>query len=56
MEDPKNEADEKRFNETLKRMLKTPPKPHDAPGKAARKPGRATPSDRKTNKKTDSQQ
>ncbi|WP_189375269.1 MULTISPECIES: hypothetical protein [unclassified Mesorhizobium] len=22
-------SDEKRFNETLKRMLKTPPKPHD---------------------------
>jgi hypothetical protein len=22
-------SDEKRFNDTLKRMLKTPPKPHD---------------------------
>lgn len=25
--------DEKRFNETLKRMLKTPPKPHDKAAK-----------------------
>lgn len=24
-----NKADEKRFNEALKRMLATPPKPHD---------------------------
>ncbi|WP_292488787.1 hypothetical protein [Mesorhizobium sp.] len=26
---PSNESDEKRFNQTLKRMLKTPPKPHE---------------------------
>jgi hypothetical protein len=25
----KPDTDEKRFNETLKRMLKTPPKPHE---------------------------
>lgn len=35
------ETDEKRFNETLKRMLKTPPKPHkeqpDSPPKPKRK-------------------
>lgn len=28
---PAKDSDEKRFNETLKRMLKTPPKPHNAP-------------------------
>jgi hypothetical protein len=28
-EKPTEKADEKRFNDTLKRMLKTPPKPHD---------------------------
>ncbi|WP_179295137.1 hypothetical protein [Mesorhizobium sp. WSM3868] len=28
-EKPDKDSDEKRFNETLKRMLKTPPKPHD---------------------------
>ncbi|MER8995931.1 hypothetical protein [Mesorhizobium sp. M0678] len=27
---PAKESDEKRFNETLKRMLKTPPKPHES--------------------------
>ncbi|ESX08716.1 hypothetical protein NKJ16_15040 [Mesorhizobium sp. M0179] len=27
MADPKKETDEKRFNETVQRMLKTPPKP-----------------------------
>jgi hypothetical protein len=30
-EKPTGKADEKRFNETLKRMLKTPPKPHISP-------------------------
>ncbi|MBB6407751.1 hypothetical protein [Mesorhizobium sangaii] len=30
-------ADEKRFNETLKRMLKTPPKAHDS-DKVAKSP------------------
>ena len=28
---PPKDSDEKRFNETLKRMLKTPPKPHVVP-------------------------
>lgn len=28
MANPEKETDEKSFNETLKRMLKTPPKPH----------------------------
>lgn len=28
MNDTKQDTDEKRFNETLKRMLETPPKPH----------------------------
>ncbi|MER9330055.1 hypothetical protein [Mesorhizobium sp. M0488] len=26
---PDKDSDEKRFNETVQRMLKTPPKPHD---------------------------
>lgn len=30
---PESEPDEKKFNETLKRMLKTPPKPHEKPAK-----------------------
>ncbi len=29
MPDTVKEADEKRFNETLKRMLKSPPQPHE---------------------------
>lgn len=29
MSDSDKETDETKFNETLKRMLKTPPKPHD---------------------------
>ena len=35
------ETDEKKFNETLKRMLKTPPKPHNKAmkDKAEAKPG-----------------
>jgi hypothetical protein len=32
-EKPAKDSDEKRFNDTLKRMLETPPKPHDKPGK-----------------------
>jgi len=28
MTEPQNDDDETKFNETLKRMLKTPPKPH----------------------------
>ncbi|NGO51630.1 hypothetical protein [Allomesorhizobium camelthorni] len=27
-----DDADDKKFNETLKRMLKTPPKPHEKRG------------------------
>ena len=38
-----NKTDEKRFNEALKRMLKTPPKPHvkdsETESTAERKPG-----------------
>ncbi|MER9163562.1 hypothetical protein [Mesorhizobium sp. M0715] len=30
MAHPEKETDEKKFNETLQRMLKTPPKMHDA--------------------------
>lgn len=29
MSDTDKKDDDKKFNETLKRMLKTPPKPHD---------------------------
>ncbi|MDE2104323.1 MAG: hypothetical protein KGL39_44205 [Patescibacteria group bacterium] len=29
-EEKQSDGDEERFNETLKRMLKTPPKPHTA--------------------------
>jgi len=35
------DSDESRFNETLKRMLKTPPKPHDKGGKANESSGTA---------------
>jgi hypothetical protein len=30
MKEKDQDQDESRFNDTLKRMLKTPPKPHDA--------------------------
>lgn len=30
MADTPETADDNKFNETLKRMLKTPPKPHDS--------------------------
>ncbi|MDX8449113.1 hypothetical protein [Mesorhizobium captivum] len=48
-------TDDQKFNDTLKRMLKTPPKPHDAADKAVLKPSRSA-GDRKQIKKTDSQQ
>jgi hypothetical protein len=47
MGDPKGVRDERRFNETLKRMLKTPPKPHsasatkDKPTKPIKQPARS---------------
>ncbi|MCV3243764.1 hypothetical protein [Mesorhizobium sp. ZC-5] len=39
------ESDEKKFNETLKRMLKTPPTPHAEGAKS--KKGKATPKKKK---------
>lgn len=30
---PSKDSDEKRFNETVQRMLKTPPKPHEKSAK-----------------------
>lgn len=33
MAEPDKKSYEKKFNETLKRMLETPPKPHDKAGK-----------------------
>lgn len=36
MNDKRDNGDEKAFNETLKRMLETPPKPHDKGGKDKR--------------------
>jgi len=36
VETDQEKSEEDRFNETLKRMLKTPPKPHDAPQKEKR--------------------
>ncbi|WP_157038024.1 MULTISPECIES: hypothetical protein [Chelativorans] len=35
------QSDEKRFNETLKRMLKTPPKPHEKAAKDKPRSNRA---------------
>lgn len=32
MQQPEKKADEQKFNETLKRMLDTPPKPHEKKG------------------------
>lgn len=37
----RSEGDEKRFNETLKRMLETPPKPQDQRKRRESKPGAA---------------
>ncbi|MER8456289.1 hypothetical protein [Mesorhizobium sp. M0965] len=42
---PAKESDEKRFNETLKRMLKTPPKPSKAVKRETKK--KASPDDSK---------
>ncbi|MET2825865.1 hypothetical protein [Mesorhizobium shangrilense] len=36
MRDTDQKEDEAKFNETLKRMLKTPPKPHEAHPKPSR--------------------
>ena len=43
-------ADEKKFNDTVKRMLKTPPKPHDASSRKedSRKPQSEEGSERKS--------
>ncbi|MBZ9960833.1 hypothetical protein [Mesorhizobium sp. BR1-1-14] len=40
MTNPEKETDEKRFNETLKRMLKTPPKPHGVAKSDKKKPAK----------------
>jgi hypothetical protein len=37
-ENPEGAPEEKRFNDALKRMLTTPPKPHEKPGKFESKP------------------
>lgn len=39
MTEPQNDDDETKFNETLKRMLKTPPKPHNESKTEKKNPG-----------------
>ncbi|MER8485634.1 hypothetical protein [Mesorhizobium sp. M1322] len=48
---PSKDSDEKRFNETVKRMLKTPPKPHEKAPKQHQSTSEKSPVDKAVPKK-----
>lgn len=45
MSDTDKKTDDQKFNETLKRMLETPPKPHDSGKKAESQDKEGKPAD-----------
>jgi hypothetical protein len=56
MSETSKDKDQEKGDEVLRRLLNTPPKPHNVPSEVAAGPKPTTPGKQKQNKKTDSQQ